>query len=36
MSMATAVGQAGAFNWLHTYHHGAPILTTNVARTVLR
>ncbi|MFM1975995.1 MAG: hypothetical protein RL145_841 [Pseudomonadota bacterium] len=28
MPLATAGGQAGTLNWLHTHHHGAPILTT--------
>ena len=36
MPLATAVGQAGTLNWLHTHHHGAPILTTNAAGTVVR
>jgi RHS repeat-associated protein len=35
MPLATAVGQTGALNWLHTHHHGAPILTTNAAGTVV-
>jgi RHS repeat-associated protein len=35
MPLATAVGQAGALNWLHTHHHGAPILTTNATGTVV-
>ena len=35
MPLATAVGQAGALNWLHTHHHGAPILTTNAAGTIV-
>ncbi|GBF57879.1 hypothetical protein PbB2_01549 [Candidatus Phycosocius bacilliformis] len=35
MPLATAVGQAGTLNWLHTHHHGAPILTTNAAGTVV-
>jgi len=36
MPLATAVGQTGTLNWLHTHHHGAPILTTNAAGTVVR
>jgi len=36
MPLATAVGQTGALNWLHTHHHGAPILTTNAAGAVVR
>jgi RHS repeat-associated protein len=35
MPLATAVGQAGTLNWLHTHHHGAPILTTNATGTVV-
>jgi RHS repeat-associated protein len=35
MPLATAVGQTGTLNWLHTHHHGAPILTTNAAGTVV-
>jgi len=35
MPLATAVGQTGALNWLHTHHHGAPILTTNATGTVV-
>jgi RHS repeat-associated protein len=35
MPLATAVGQAGTLNWLHTHHHGAPIFTTNAAGTVV-
>ncbi len=35
MPLATAVGQTGRLNWLHTHHHGAPILTTNAAGTVV-
>jgi hypothetical protein len=34
MPLATAVGQSGTLNWLHTHHHGAPILTTNAAGAV--
>ena len=35
MPLATAVGQAGTLNWLHTHHHGAPILTTNATGAVV-
>jgi RHS repeat-associated protein len=35
MPLATAAGQAGRLNWLHTHHHGAPILTTNATGTVV-
>ena len=35
MPLATAVGQTGTLNWLHTHHHGAPILTTNAAGTIV-
>ena len=35
MPLATAVGQTGSLTWLHTHHHGAPILTTNAAGTVV-
>ncbi len=35
MPLATAVGQTGTLNWLHTHHHGTPILTTNAAGTVV-
>ncbi|GBF57881.1 putative deoxyribonuclease RhsC [Candidatus Phycosocius bacilliformis] len=35
MPLATAVGQTGTLNWLHTHHHGAPILTTNAAGSVV-
>jgi hypothetical protein len=34
MPLATAVGQTGVLNWLHTHHHGTPILTTNATGTV--
>ncbi len=35
MPLATAVGQTGTLNWLHTHHHGAPILTTNATGAVV-
>jgi RHS repeat-associated protein len=35
MPLATAVGQTGTLNWLHTHHHGTPILTTNATGTVV-